>query len=87
MSEFVNKRYVVTGAASGIGHAVAEKLLASGADDHTVRLWDVASERQTATIARHPVRVEGYQCSVTFSPDGRALATAVSVGANSQVER
>jgi NAD(P)-dependent dehydrogenase (short-subunit alcohol dehydrogenase family) len=32
VSEFAGKRYVVTGAASGIGHAVAEELLAGGAD-------------------------------------------------------
>lgn len=32
MSEFESKRYVVTGAASGIGNAVAEKLLAAGAE-------------------------------------------------------
>jgi NAD(P)-dependent dehydrogenase (short-subunit alcohol dehydrogenase family) len=32
MSEFTGKRYVVTGAASGIGHATAEKLLAQGAE-------------------------------------------------------
>ena len=32
MSEFTGRRYVVTGAASGIGHAVAEKLLQSGAE-------------------------------------------------------
>lgn len=32
MSEFAGKRYVVTGAASGIGHCVAEKLLAAGAE-------------------------------------------------------
>lgn len=32
MTDFWGKRYVVTGAASGIGHAVAERLLAVGAD-------------------------------------------------------
>jgi NAD(P)-dependent dehydrogenase (short-subunit alcohol dehydrogenase family) len=32
MSEFSGKRYAVTGAASGIGHATAEKLLAQGAE-------------------------------------------------------
>lgn len=32
MSEFSGKRYIVTGAASGIGAAVAEKLLAAGAE-------------------------------------------------------
>jgi NAD(P)-dependent dehydrogenase (short-subunit alcohol dehydrogenase family) len=32
MSEFSGKRYAVTGAASGIGHATAEKLVAQGAE-------------------------------------------------------
>jgi NAD(P)-dependent dehydrogenase (short-subunit alcohol dehydrogenase family) len=32
MSDFAGKRFVVTGAASGIGNAVAEKLLAAGAE-------------------------------------------------------
>ena len=32
MTDFSGKRYVVTGAASGIGHAVAERLLAAGAE-------------------------------------------------------
>lgn len=32
MSEFTNRRYVVTGAASGIGAATARKLLAAGAE-------------------------------------------------------
>jgi NAD(P)-dependent dehydrogenase (short-subunit alcohol dehydrogenase family) len=44
VSEFDGRRYVVTGAASGIGHAVAEKLLAGGAEV-------VALDRNTPTAA------------------------------------
>jgi NAD(P)-dependent dehydrogenase (short-subunit alcohol dehydrogenase family) len=48
VSEFARKRYVVTGAASGIGHAVAEKLLAAGAEV-------VSLDRNTpiAAVTRH----------------------------------
>ena len=48
MSEFAGKRYVVTGAASGIGHAVAEKLLAAGAEV-------ISLDRNTpsAAVTRH----------------------------------
>lgn len=48
MSEFEGKRYVVTGAASGIGHAVAEQLLAAGAEVHCL-------DRNTpkAAVTRH----------------------------------
>jgi NAD(P)-dependent dehydrogenase (short-subunit alcohol dehydrogenase family) len=48
VSEFAGKRYVVTGAASGIGHAVAEKLLAAGAEV-------ISLDRNTpsAAVTRH----------------------------------
>lgn len=36
MSGFARKRYIVTGAASGIGQAVAEKLIAAGAVVHSL---------------------------------------------------
>lgn len=48
MSEFAGKRYVVTGAASGIGHAVAEKLLAAGAD-----VISLDRNTPTAAVTRH----------------------------------
>lgn len=44
MSEFVGKRYVVTGAASGIGQSVAEKLLAAGAEVYSL-------DRNTPSVA------------------------------------
>jgi NAD(P)-dependent dehydrogenase (short-subunit alcohol dehydrogenase family) len=48
MSEFTGRRYVVTGAASGIGHAVAEKLLAAGAE-----VYSLDRNAPTAAVTRH----------------------------------
>ena len=48
--------------------------LASGSDDHVVRLWDVASGILKQTLEGHTDSVE----SVAFSPDGHTLATVSS---------
>jgi NAD(P)-dependent dehydrogenase (short-subunit alcohol dehydrogenase family) len=48
MSEQVTKRYVVTGAASGIGHAVAEQLSAAGAE-----VVSLDRNTPTAKVSRH----------------------------------
>lgn len=48
MSEFEARRYVVTGTASGIGHALAEKLVALGAD-----VTSLDRNTPTAPVARH----------------------------------
>jgi NAD(P)-dependent dehydrogenase (short-subunit alcohol dehydrogenase family) len=48
VSEFNRKRYVVTGAASGIGHAVAEQLLAAGAE-----VTSLDRNTPTAAVTRH----------------------------------
>jgi NAD(P)-dependent dehydrogenase (short-subunit alcohol dehydrogenase family) len=48
MSEFANKRYVVTGAASGIGHAVALQLLAGRAE-----VVSLDRNTPTANVTRH----------------------------------
>ena len=48
MSEFTGKRYVVTGAASGIGHAVAEKLLEAEA-----AVYSLDRNEPTAAVTKH----------------------------------
>ena len=48
MSELAQRRYVVTGAASGIGHAVAEQLLAAGAE-----VYSLDRNTPTAAVTRH----------------------------------
>jgi WD40 repeat protein len=47
------------------------KILASGSDDKTVRLWDVATGKAIAVMDGHTKMVR----SVRFSPDGRILAS------------
>ncbi len=46
-------------------------LLASAADDGSVRLWDVATGALVENLTGHEKSV----MSLSFSPDGRTLAT------------
>jgi WD40 repeat protein len=48
------------------------RLLASGSEDGTARLWDVATAECRAVLRGHA----GHVGAVAFSPDGQALATA-----------
>lgn len=53
------------------------KTLASGSVDDTVKLWDVASGRNHATLRAEPVDYElSHVTSVAWSPDGKTLASA-----------
>ncbi len=49
-------------------------ILASGAEDYTVKLWDVATKKNIATLEGHEFPV----FSVAFSPDGKTLASGSS---------
>jgi NAD(P)-dependent dehydrogenase (short-subunit alcohol dehydrogenase family) len=48
MTDFAGRRYVVTGSASGIGHRVAEKLLAAGAE-----VVSLDRNEPTAAVTQH----------------------------------
>jgi len=47
------------------------KRLASGGEDHAVKVWDLETGRETLTLARHKDRVT----ALAFSPDGKRLAS------------
>jgi WD40 repeat protein len=45
--------------------------LASGSDDHTIKLWQVSSGECVSTLEGH----QNWVMSVAFSPDGKQLAS------------
>src|SRR2546430_528570 len=47
------------------------KWLASGSEDKTIKLWDVATGKERATLQGHT----GWVRTVAFSPDGKMLAS------------
>ncbi|MBY0523162.1 MAG: protein kinase [Gemmataceae bacterium] len=47
------------------------RMLASGGEDHSVRLWDLATGQQLRVLQRHSLEVG----SLAFSPDGKLLAS------------
>src|SRR5262249_13071828 len=53
-----------------VAFSPAGRLLASGSEDRTVRLWDVAARREEKVLPEHAT---GVSC-LAFSPDGRTLA-------------
>ena len=59
-----------TNAVSSVAFAPDGKTLGTGSDDRTVKLWDITTGKDLATLKGH-IFVE----SVAFAPDGKTLAT------------
>ena len=60
-----------SGGVNSVAFSPDGRMLASGSDDKTVRLWDPATGEHLRALTGH---TEGVN-SVAFSPDGRMLAT------------
>jgi WD40 repeat protein len=73
-AEMVVKRVFLaahTGAVGCVAFSPDGKTLASGANDHTVKLWEVATGKEKATLRGHT----GDVCFVAFLPDAKTIAS------------
>ena len=61
-----------TGAIFALAFSPDGSRLASGSDDHSIRLWDMRTGKERLQLRGH----ENYVHDLAFSPDGETLASA-----------
>ena len=65
-----------TGAVMGVAVSPDGTLVATGSQDGTAKVWDLATGREKLTLFGHDLVVN----TVSFSPDGQLLATGSADG-------
>lgn len=60
-----------TGYVTAVAFTPDDKIVISGSQDHTARLWDVATGRALVTLSGHTDAI----VTLALSPDGKILAT------------
>ena len=69
-----------TGPVTSVAFSPDGKTLASGSNNCTIKLWEVATRKELATIESRPGYVLWQVHSVAFSLDGKTLAAGTRVG-------
>jgi WD40 repeat protein len=64
-------RVLGAGNVAAVAFSPDGRILASGGGDRVVKLWDVETGQEIASLAGH----EGFIASLAFSPDGRTVVT------------
>jgi WD40 repeat protein len=65
-----------TGRVTAIAFSPDGRLMASGGDDASIKLWDTATGREVATLTGHTLGVS----AIDFSPDGKLIASGSADG-------